>query len=190
MLKIIQYNSPLILTYTLVSLAAVLLGYATDNATTIAFFSVYYTSFSDPVMYLRMITHVIGHADFAHYFNNFMLILLIGPMLEEKYGAKKLIIMMLVTAILTGLLSVLFFDVILLGASGIVFMLILLSSFVNLEKGRIPITLIFVIVIFIGREIVDGLIYTDNVSRLSHIFGGICGAFAGIVTNKNKLMEG
>ena len=68
----------------------------------------------------------------------------------------------------------------LLGASGIVFMMIVMSSLAGMKNGCIPITLILVLVLYIGGEIVDGVMLKDNISQLSHIVGGICGAFLGI----------
>ena len=113
-----------------------------------------------------------------------MLILLVGPMLEEKYGSKKLLGMIVFTAFITGLINIIFFDTALLGASGIAFMLILLSSFANIKQGGIPLTLILVAVAYIGNEIINGLISQDNISQLTHIIGGICGCGLGFVMNK------
>jgi len=44
------------------------------------------------------------------------------------------------------------------GASGVVFMFILLSSFVNFKKGRIPITFILVVIIYLGGEVMNGIL--------------------------------
>ena len=63
---------------------------------------------------------------------------------------------------------------------GIVFMMIVMSSLAGMKNGCIPITLILVLVLYIGGEIVDGVMLKDNISQLSHIVGGICGAFLGI----------
>ena len=40
--------------------------------------------------------------------------------------------------------------------------------------------LILVLLLSIGGEIVNGFIHSDNVSQLTHIVGGICGAFLGL----------
>jgi membrane associated rhomboid family serine protease len=187
-LKKIQYNSPVTLTFALVCLGAVWLGSVTGNMSTAALFSVYRSSFSDPLAYVRVFTHVIGHADIEHYFSNFMLILLLGPIVEEKYGSAKIFRMMAITAFVTGVLSIILFpQTMLLGASGITFMLIILVSFVNLQSRRIPITFLVVVVIFIGREVLLGLTVQDNISRLAHIAGGICGAIIGFRLNQQKL---
>ena len=87
--------------------------------------------------------------------------------------------MMAITALITAIINMIFFKTALLGASGIAFMLILLSSFANYQKGKIPLTLLLVALIYIGGEVVNGIISTDNISQLAHIVGGICGAFFG-----------
>lgn len=179
-LKKIQYNSPVILTFALISLVALGLNYLTHGATNKLLFSVYRSSPLNPLTYLRMFTHVLGHANFSHYVGNFMLILMVGPMLEEKYGSSKMIFMILFTALITGIINIAFFgNVALLGASGIAFMFILLSSFVNIEKGRIPLTFILIAILYIGNEIITGVFTSDNISQFAHIIGGVCGCIFG-----------
>lgn len=105
-------------------------------------------------------------------------------MLEEKYGSKNLLVMMAITAVVTGLLNILLFDTALLGASGIVFMFILLGSFANIKKGRIPVTLVLVIIVYLGNELADALLKEDNVSQLTHIAGGIFGCIFGFTRQR------
>ncbi len=185
-LKKIKYNSPVILSFTILSFIALLIGYATNGLSTTYVFTVYRGSLSSPMFYLRLFTHVIGHVDWQHFLGNFMLILLVGPMLEEKYGSDKLLIMIVITALITGLINVIFFDTGLLGASGVAFMLILLSSFVNNKEGEIPLTLILVAFAYIGNEVINGFISTDNISQVTHIIGGVCGAISGFTISKRS----
>lgn len=184
-IKKIQYNSPVILTFAILSFLVLLLSYATQGRSTTLFFCVYRSSFTDPLTYVRLFGHVLGHASLEHYANNMMLILLLGPILEEKYGSKRLFFMMAVTAFVTGIINVLFFENGLLGASGIVFMLIILSSMVSLKAGKIPLTLIIVVIVFLGQEMVAGLTVQDNISQLTHIIGGICGGAFGALICKD-----
>ncbi len=186
-----QYNSPVILTFTLLALCAVLLNYLTNGWTNRYIFSVYRTKFYSPMQYIRMFTHVIGHVNYAHFIGNFTIILLIGPMLEEKYGSRDLLEMIAMTAFVTGLIQVIFFPQVgLLGASGVAFMLILLSSFANYEKGRIPITLILVAVIYLSGEIIAGIRNpNDNISQMAHIVGGACGTLFGWIITKPAKSE-
>jgi len=190
-LKKIQYNSPVILTFTFLALGSYLLGYLTNGISTGFLFSNYRTSFLDPMQYIRLFSYILGHANWAHFSGNFIIILITGPMLEEKYGSKVLVQLILVTAFVTGIIHTTFSSAALLGASGIVYMFIILSSFTNAQRGKIPLTLIIVFFVFIGREIFGGAFAQDNISQLAHIIGGLCGAlFAFKIKHKeNRFKE-
>ena len=185
MIKKIQYNAPVVLTFTLLAVGVFLLGEFTKMSSTQLMFSVYRSSLKDPLFYIRLFGHVLGHANWEHFFNNFIMILLVGPMLEEKYSSKNMLLMILVTAFITGIINILFFKTALLGASGIVFMMILLSSFVNLKRGKIPLTFIVIVAIFIGKEIMEHFTAVDNISQLTHIIGGLCGGIFGYRMDKS-----
>ncbi len=182
----LQYNSPVILSFALLSLAALLLSLLTDKASNALLFSVHRSSLLDPLTYPRFFLHVLGHRDFSHFFNNIMLLLVVGPPMEEKYGSRSLLWAIAITALASGLVHWLFFpsEVALLGASGIVFMLIVMSSLSGMKDGAIPITLILVLVLYLGGEIINGVMRNDNVSQLTHVIGGLCGAFLGISLRK------
>lgn len=188
-LKKIHYNSPVILSYTIISFIVLIIGIITSGASTNFLFSVYRDSLTNIFFYFRLVGHIFGHVNLEHFLNNFMIIALIGPMLEEKYGSKKILIMILFTAVFTGIIHIIFFKTALLGASGICFMLILLSPFVNTEKDKIPLTFIAVVFIFIGGEIVDMFVQKDNISQISHIIGGFCGGAFGFLLNKIVLVK-
>ena len=114
-------------------------------------------------------------------------ILLLGPMLEEKHGSFRIVEIILVTALVTGLVNTLFFPrVSLCGASGVVFAFILLTSFTGFKEGEIPLTFILVALIFLGQQVFEGVSVRDNVSNLSHILGGIVGAICGYFLNIKK----
>lgn len=177
---VIRFNAPVILAFALLSLIALLLGKWTNGATTIQFFSVYRSSLADPLTYVRFFGHVLGHSGYEHYMGNMLLLLLVGPGLEEKYGSGTMVWTIAVTALVTGLVNFIFFpNTMLLGASGVVFMMIVLSSFTEMKKGGIPLTMLLVVALYLGSEIADGLTKTDNVSHLTHIVGGVCGIFFG-----------
>ena len=180
-LKKISYNSPVILTFTFISLAALILNTLTGGVTNALLFSVYRAPLTDPLFYPRLFLHVLGHSGLSHFVGNFTIILLIGPMLEEKYGWKLLLILIAVTAFITGLVNVLFFSTGLLGASGVAFMLIILSSFANSDQDTIPLTFILVALVYIGGEILNGLFTRDDIAQFAHIIGGVCGGAAGLI---------
>ena len=177
----LQYNAPVTLTFALISLAALILGKVTDGWTTTYLFSVWHSSLADILTYPRFILHVLGHTDYSHYIGNMMMILVVGPGLEEKYGSRNLLSAIIITALVSGLVHwFLFPGTMLLGASGIVFMMIVMASLAGMRDGCIPITLILVLVLYLGNEIVDGVVLSDNVAQLTHIIGGVCGAVLGL----------
>lgn len=103
-------------------------------------------------------------------------------MIEEKYGSIPLLIMILITSFVIGVLNTIFSKKGILGASGIVFMLIVLSSFVNIQNGKIPITLLFICLFYIVDEILKGIFKKDNVSHFGHLIGALCGGVFGYLS--------
>ena len=183
----ISYNAPFTITFALIALAALLLDKQTGGAANRIAFSVYRSSLRDPMAYLRMFAHVLGHSNFAHYSGNIMLLLVLGPGLEERYGSATLLELTAITALVTGLIHIaLYPNVMLLGASGIVFMMILLNSIGGSRDGGITLTLILVAALYIGGEVITGITARDSVSQLSHIIGGACGAGFGLLLNRRK----
>lgn len=184
----VSFNSPVILTFTIICFVALLLSFVTGGMTNTLLFSVYRSSLLSPLTFVRFIGHVFGHAGLSHLMGNIMLILIIGPLLEEKYGSANILMVILVTALTTGIVNYIFFPrVMLLGASGVAFSMILLSSFTSIKEGYIPLTFILVAVLYLGQQVYDGLFVQDNVSNLTHILGGLTGASLGYVLNKNKI---
>lgn len=184
----LSFNSPVILLFTFLCFAALLLNWVTRGYANQMFFSVYRSSLLNPFTYVRFFGHVIGHAGWDHFIGNIMLLLIVGPLLEEKYGSFNILFVILATALVTGIVNFIFFPhVQLLGASGVVFAFILLSPFTSLKEGTIPVTLILVGIIYIGGQIYDGIFVQDNVANLTHILGGLVGAGLGAVMHRNKM---
>ncbi len=189
----LQFNAPLILLFALASLAVLVVDYYTGGAgdalgeSTRRFFSVYRSSWTDFWSYIRLFGHVLGHANWSHYINNIMLLLVVGPPLEEKYGSWTLLWAMCVTAVVSALVF-LFWNSggVLLGASGIVFMCIMLSSLAGMRDGAIPITLILVAILYLGGELWAAFSGTDSVSQLTHIIGGLCGTAIGFFLARRR----
>jgi membrane associated rhomboid family serine protease len=170
----IKYNSVLILTYFFISLVALILDKISKGKINKWLFSSYRNSLLSPLTYVRLVTHSIGHSGWNHFMNNFLYILLVGPMIEEKYGTIPLLKMMLISSLVIGIFNFIFSKKGIVGASGIVYMLITLSSSVNLEGG-IPLTLILICLFYVVNEIFNSLLKKDNVSHISHFIGAICG---------------
>jgi GlpG protein len=179
----LTFNSPVILSFSLVCGLAYLLSYLNIDGKLFVLYPEW--EFSHPVWYFRIFSHSIGHANMEHLMGNMAFILLLGPIVEEKYGGKNLLIMLFTTALITGLIHTLFFNNPLLGASGIVFMLILLVSLVNFKSREIPLTFVLIVIVYIGKEVI-GTFSDDNIAHSTHIIGGIIGAIFGFTLAKKK----
>lgn len=181
----ITFNAPITLGFVMICFIATLLGVISNGRITQTLFMAYHSSLTNPMTYLRFITHIFGHSGWSHFIGNASYLLLLGPMLEEKYGSKVLLEVMCITAVVTGLVNYIFFwNVGLCGASGVVFAFIILASFTGFKEGEIPLTFILVAVIFIGQQVYEGIAVQDNISNMAHIVGGIVGAIVGYWLNK------
>ena len=171
-----DYNSQVIITYLLLSLGAWLLNTITRGKTNKLLFSNYRSSPFNPLTYVRLFTHSIGHKDWSHLVSNFLYILLIGPMIEEKYGSLNLLVMLLITSLVIALYNIIFSDYVILGASGNVYMLIVLSSFSNIAEGKIPLTLVLIFLFYVTTELKEGITKGNKkVYHDGHLLGALCG---------------
>lgn len=171
-----DYNSPVIITYLIISLGAWLLNIITGGKSNKLLFTSYRSSIFNPLTYIRLFTHAIGHVDLSHLIHNFLFILLIGPMIEEKYGSINLLIMLLITSLVIGLFNTIFSNYSITGASGNVYMLIVLSSFSNITEGKIPITLILILIFYIISEFTSRIFEGNKKTyHTGHLLGALCG---------------
>ena len=181
----ITYNAPVLLTLVLLSLVVTVMGVITDNLSTYWLFSIKRESMTNPLLYIKLFTHILGHSDFEHFIGNATTLLLVGPMLEEKYGSSSMIKVIISTAVLTGIFHcVLWGDISLCGASGIAFACIVMASFTTFNDGEIPLSFILVAIMFIGKEIYVGILGVDSISNITHVLGGIVGGWFGYILNK------
>jgi GlpG protein len=183
----ITFNSPVVLTFVIISLGAMVANYLTAGLSNKLLFMTYHSSLASPMTYVRFFTHVLAHSGWSHYIGNMMYLLLLGPMLEEKYGSRAIIEVILVTGLVTGLVNWFFFPgIALCGASGVVFAFIMMTSFTGFREGEIPLTVILVTIIFLGQQVYEGLFVADNISNMAHVMGGIVGGVAGYLLNKKN----
>lgn len=183
----LSFNAPVTLSFVIICFLATLLGVCTGGIITQNFFMTYHSSLLNPMTYIRFITHIFGHSGWSHFIGNASYLLLLGPMLEEKYGSGKLMEIITFTAFVTGLFNYIFFwNTALCGASGVVFAFIVLASFTEVKEGEIPLTFVLVVIIFIGQQVYEGIFVHDNVSNISHIIGGLIGSVMGYNLNRKR----
>ncbi|GKX29887.1 hypothetical protein SH1V18_23670 [Vallitalea longa] len=184
LLNKIEYNSPVVLTFALLATGVFFIDEIIPIDIINTFF-VYRGGFS-VMSLIQMILWPLGHASIDHLLGNITLILLIGPMLEEKYSSKTILILIIITTIIIGVFQVIILNSGILGASGIVFMMIVLTSFTNMKDGKVPLTFICIAILFLAKEIYNGLFVVNNISELGHILGAVVGIGYIFIIQKNK----
>ncbi|MCR4940361.1 MAG: rhomboid family intramembrane serine protease [Treponemataceae bacterium] len=183
----IVFNAPVTLTFSLTCIAVIIIK-QNLNLLPVIFTapgcqtSEFAFNWKDPVHYIRLFMHVFGHTDWNQLSGNLAFILLLGPALEDKFGSGLLALMITITAFVTGIINVCFIPSLLMGASGTVFMMILLSSYTTIDKTKIPLTFILVCLTYIGKEFLSqGGEGVSAVTTVAHIAGGICGSILGFM---------
>jgi len=178
----ITYNAPVVLTFALAAVAVFVITQLVPSAQQ---WFASYPRLGPAQSYVGLFTHILGHGSWEHLLSNFMLILLIGPILEERHGSLGLLVMILVTALVTGLANLVIGSHMLLGASGVAFMMILLASMANVRGGEIPLSFLAVAAIYMGGELVHSF-RNDGISHMAHLVGGSVGAVFGFVGARSR----
>ena len=183
----LSFNAPVTLIFSALCLIACVIIQAVGNKAVRAVFSVYRAPLGDPLTWVRLVTYVLGHAGWDHLIGNLMFILLLGPMIEEKYGTGNTVLIIAVTAAVTGIINMLFFPgIMLMGASGVVLAFILVSSITVREDRTIPVPFLLVAVLYLGEHIWQGISERDNISQMAHIAGGAVGSVLGFLLRRKK----
>ncbi len=178
-LNCFSYNSVVILSYFFLCFFFLLLNHFTKGKAN-QFFVMRKGSIINPMNYIRLLTSGLCHKDWNHFRNNFITILLIGPMLEEKYGSIPLLQMLVLTTLISSAVHLVIYKHGAVGASDNVFMLIVLCSIVNITDGKIPITLVFIFFFYVADEIIKQFSKkNDHVAHDSHIVGALLGFLYG-----------
>ncbi|MCK5674228.1 MAG: rhomboid family intramembrane serine protease [Spirochaetales bacterium] len=187
----IRYNAPVVLNFALISVLVLFLNPFLGGNLITAWFVVPGQGYFDTgsvISYVRLISHIAGHVSWEHLLGNFAIILLVGPILEEKYGSFSLLLMIIITALVTGILNSFLFEGALLGASGVAFMMILLAPFTNTRPGEIPLTFILIIALYIVKEVFQSF-QSNDIAEFAHIAGGFCGSIFGFIKQRHRLKE-
>lgn len=180
----IRYNAPVVLTFSLLAIAILLLSTTLMPRLNYQYFAtgggMHWGSIAD---WFRLFSHSLGHGNWTQLTSNLAFILLLGPLLEARYGSGRLLLLLLITALATGLLNLLLFKAGLMGASSIVFMLILLVGMMDLRAGTLPLTLVLLAIIFLSHEAMAA--WRDhNLAQAAQLVGGAVGAGVGLLLRR------
>lgn len=186
----IKYNAPVSLTFIALSSLILFLNTHVNTFLISDWFTADGTisfNYSDPVSYVKFITHLLGHTDLGHLMGNAIYLILLGPILEEKYKSITLLGLILTTAIISSLINAFFVDTYMLGASGIVYLFIVLVSFTNIEKGEFPLSVVVVLGFYIYKEISRE--DAGDISIVTHLVGALVGLLYGLLTVMGGLVS-
>jgi len=141
----------------------------------------------------QMFSYILGHSSWDHLLGNTSQILILGNIIEEKFGSIKLAKMILITA-LTGSCATflvnafnvhlrgLNYGYTVRGASGIVYSFWVLASVVGNKSGKIPLELLIVLSIILTSSVFNFYWYpSTNISHMGHVIGGITGGVLGLI---------
>ena len=119
----------------------------------------------------RFVTHALGHGNWAHLKGNLIFLLPIAMQVEMHYKARVILPLMFITALSTGILQFIFVGTPLVGASGIVFLMIALSCYADNDAKRVPIDGTMVALMFVAFELYNMFFGADSVSQFAHLMG-------------------
>ncbi|MBR1748526.1 MAG: rhomboid family intramembrane serine protease [Bacilli bacterium] len=175
-----SYHSIVTIGYFFVCFGVFILNVVFKNKIT-KLFQIRRGSFLNPMNYIRLVTSGVCHADFQHFRNNFIFILLLGPILEERFGSLVFLEMILITTVASSLFHLLFYESSAIGASDVVYMMVVLCGIICSFDGRIPITFVLLFLFFVFEEIVKMFFHkkNDSVGHDGHVIGAICGIVFG-----------
>ncbi|KAL3906388.1 MAG: hypothetical protein SGILL_009289 [Bacillariaceae sp.] len=133
------------------------------------------------LQYVRFFTHILAHESIAHLKGNMTNLLLVGPSAEASFG-HKVILQVIVTVAVSSAFTHLIvgrYNSRQLGASGVVFAMILLNSLVSAKSGKIPVSFVLTSVLYLGDEAWKLFFSNDRISHSAHLAGGIVGTLYG-----------
>ena len=179
---------PVTCTFTGLCVVALLLNYLTAGYANRVLFSVYRSSLKDPLFYFRLVGHSLGHSGINHLLNNMLLVVLVGPMLEDRYPRGFLIGFILFTSVFIALANLIFFpNIRLLGASGVAcgFLMLMATGLIG-RRGEIPLSFMLVPGYFVFRQLYGAIFLRDTVSQFSHLLGYLCGFLFGYMNKSSR----
>lgn len=154
------------------------------------------SSMLSPLFYLRLFSHCLGHASWTHLSGNLSIITIVGPTCEMAFGTWPLMVFMLLTAFSTGfvhyatILAGLQIDRAVMGASGLLFMLLVLAPSRDHPEGKIRASFIFLMFFWVWKEFV-GIVgaANDGISHEAHAVGAVVGGLVGLLAKETSLLD-
>lgn len=180
----ITFNAPVILITALMSLVILLFDQLTGHGMAQSFFATGTGSFLDLWTWFRLFFHWLYHASVGGFLNNITLFLILGPVLEKRYGSRAILLVILCTALLSGLGNRWLSSDLLQGMASVDVAFSILMAMSMCRPKEIPLSLILVILAYVGMELYAAMTAFQLATTLSHVSGGLTGFLFGLLLLK------
>ncbi len=141
---------------------------------------------SQPLSYIRLFLYIFGSENTLFLFSNLYLILMLCPAMEERYGSVIIGIMIFVSALFSGVLNACFSSKSLIGALPVACMMLFLNVFNSFLKKKIPLSFVFMMVLFVSLEAYCGV---NAIHFIICVAGGLCGSLFALLTSPKSRQE-
>lgn len=193
----VSYDAPVTLTFVIISTIIFLLSFFLAKAGKADGLVKIFTSptaqtgalpfiVKQPLSYLRLLVYIFGTDQANALFTNLILIMLLGPAMEERYGSVIIGIMIFVSALFSGVLNACFCESSLVGAVPVVSMMIFLNAFMSFSKKKFPLSFAAVMIFFIVIQVFSG---AGAIRIIICIAGGLCGSLFAFLTSPKMKAE-
>ncbi|UKI55423.1 MAG: hypothetical protein L6V90_12630 [Treponema succinifaciens] len=149
--------------------------------------------FKSALSYVKLVIYPFGGENSTSFFLNIGFILLLGPVLEERYGSIMLALMIFITSLVGGVLTACVSTFGIYGCGGIVFMMIILSVLSVFIKKQLPVSWIFIFALYLAFSLFSGKkisgfmpFMQNNVPVFIQLASGICGSLFGFFVCPKK----
>lgn len=149
--------------------------------------------FKSALSYVKLVIYPFGGENSTSFFLNIGFILLLGPVLEERYGSIMLTLMIFITSLVGGVLTACVSTFGISGCGEIVFMMIILSVLSVFIKKQLPVSWIFIFALYLAFSLFSGKkisgfmpFMQNNVPVFIQLASGICGSLFGFFVCPKK----
>lgn len=150
--------------------------------------------------YWQFLTYMFVHGSVSHFLFNMLSLYIFGTAVERRIGSREFTLYYLLCGTLCGVASYAMYylantNVVLLGASGAIYALLILFSALYPRAviyvfGIIPVQAPLLIIIYFVIELAGGLFSYDGVAHMTHLFGLLFGLIYMLVRMRiNPLRE-
>ena len=193
----VSYDAPVTLTFVIVCAIIFLLNMLLAKSGKVAGFEKIFASPTSQagvlpfipkqvLSYLRLLLYIFGTFEINTLLSNLIMIVILGPAMEERYGSVIIGLMIFVSALFSGVLNACFSAESLVGALPVICMMVFLNAFMAFSKKTVPLTFIFVIILIAFMQIFSG---NNAIQTVICIAGGLCGSLFAFLTSPKMKAE-